>query len=81
MLRVTRAQEPFMRFVQASRYPYAVMAAGKGQLPEDNEQWMGTYWGQVPMDGLLLKGGLVRGKGGRCCVCVPDAAVNDDCAA
>ncbi|KAL6782419.1 hypothetical protein ACKKBG_A06710 [Auxenochlorella protothecoides x Auxenochlorella symbiontica] len=47
LLRLAGAEEEFVRLVEAAQYPFAVMAAGKGLVPEDHPQWMGTYWGQI----------------------------------
>ena len=47
LMRVAKAADAFIEFAEAAAYPIAVMAAGKGLVPEDHPQYMGTYWGSI----------------------------------
>eukprot|EP00854_Cymbomonas_tetramitiformis_P006745 gene6745-8068_t len=38
---------PFMRLVESSGYPFAIMPNAKGLVNEEHPQFIGTYWGQV----------------------------------
>lgn len=57
LLRLAGAEEEFVGLVEAARFPFAVMAAGKGLVPEDHPQYMGTYWGQVGRRESRTRGG------------------------
>ncbi|XP_073007012.1 pyruvate decarboxylase 1-like [Typha latifolia] len=46
-LRVAKAQKAFMELANASGYPVAVMPSGKGLVPENHPQFIGTYWGVI----------------------------------
>lgn len=46
-LKVSKAQQAFMKLADACGYPVAVMPSGKGLVPEHHPQFIGTYWGAV----------------------------------
>lgn len=46
-LRVAKAQQAFVELADACGFPIAIMPSGKGQVPEQHHQFIGTYWGAV----------------------------------
>ncbi|XP_042478978.1 pyruvate decarboxylase 1-like [Macadamia integrifolia] len=46
-LRFAKAQEAFVELADACGYPIAIMPSGKGLVPEQHPQFIGTYWGAV----------------------------------
>lgn len=46
-IRVAKAREAFAAVADASGYPFAVMPAAKGLVPEHHPRFIGTYWGAV----------------------------------
>jgi len=46
-LRMARASDAFMNMVDASGYPFAVLASAKGMVEEHHPNFIGTYWGQI----------------------------------
>ncbi|XP_043701258.1 pyruvate decarboxylase 1 isoform X1 [Telopea speciosissima] len=46
-LRFAKAQDAFVELANACGYPIAIMPSGKGLVPEQHPQFIGTYWGAV----------------------------------
>jgi pyruvate decarboxylase len=46
-IRAAKARKAFAAIAVASGYPFAVMPAGKGLVPEHHPRFIGTYWGAV----------------------------------
>lgn len=46
-LRVSKAQQAFVKLADVCGYPIAVMPSGKGLVPEHLPHFIGTYWGAV----------------------------------
>ncbi|XP_027933539.1 pyruvate decarboxylase 1-like [Vigna unguiculata] len=46
-LRMAKASDAFMRMVDASGYPFAVLPSAKGMVEEHHPNFIGTYWGQI----------------------------------
>lgn len=46
-LRIAKASDAFMRMVDASGYPFAVLPSAKGMVEEHHPNFIGTYWGQI----------------------------------
>ncbi|KAK1396717.1 Pyruvate decarboxylase [Heracleum sosnowskyi] len=46
-LRVSKAQNTFMEFADASGYAISVMPSAKGHVSEQHPHFIGTYWGAV----------------------------------
>lgn len=46
-LRVAKAQKAFVELANACGYPIAIMPSGKGLVPEQHPNFIGTFWGAV----------------------------------